>query len=581
MTIENFKQCFKEDYKMKIIKRVSVLSILVLISFLFVCCNNKDEWMSEFKTYSNGNYTIQYPSNWLEPELVINQDGTNTVVFSKEDNQFSLKVKTTRFYENYLEESVKDIEEDFEECIVGGNKGYKIKLEENDEIISTFYYVQEKDMLFEMNFECQANDYNNCQSLMDQIKNTFEFNDFGSLSELEYSNKYTSSQKVNGDRDAKWLADIEFIWEQLPMNHKNLFFKVEKEEFLTNVESIKEKIPSLTDDEMIVEVSKLIASVGDAHTRFEFNPIKEYPFIFYYFNDGIYLLNTVPEYSEFIGLKLKSINGKSVEEIVKLFRPIISHENEYLFKNLIAKKMIIPEFSNGLKITKLETAKFIFIDKNGNEKSVEVEPSIFNKTDLQNSYMDKPERMLYLKNSDKNYWYEILEEEKLLYFQYNSCVNMNGKSFSDFNKELFDFIDNNSINKLVIDLRNNGGGSSPILDPFFVELKKRERLDQPEKLFVIVGRQTFSSAILNALTFENETNATFIGEPTGGKPNSYGEVKKLNLINTHTKISYSTKYFTPSSEDLDSFVPDIIVEPNADDYFNNIDPVMQRILEIK
>ncbi len=554
---------------MKLIKRVSVLSILVIISFLFVCCNNKDEGMSEFKTYSNAYYTIQYPSNWLEAEV---KDG-NAVAFSKEDNQFSLKITTNRIGENYIEEILKNIEEDIdvEECIVGGNKGYKIKLEENDDI-RTAYIVQEKDMFFEMYFECQANDYNNYQSLINQIKNTFEFNDF---EKLEYSSKY-----VDGDRDAKWLADIEFISKQLPKNHKNLFFKVEEEEFLANVKSIKEKIPTLTDDEMIVEMSKLIASVGDSHTSFLFTPKAEYPFVFYYFNDGIYLIDSVPGYSEFIGFKLKGINEESIEEIIKLFRPIIPHENESWFKRKFAQKLVITEFLNGLNITNSQTAKFNFIDKNGNEKSVEVESSIINEMDLQNRNKDKPERMLYLKNSDKNYWYEFLEEEKLLYFQYNVCYNMKGKSFSDFNNELFDFIDNNSINKFVIDLRNNGGGSAPILDPFFAELKKRKSLDHHEKLFVIVGRNTFSSAIQNALKFENETNATFIGEPTGGKPNHYGEIQRLKLSNTNTEISYSTQYFKPVSEDLDSFIPDIIVEQNADDYFNNIDSVMVRILEI-
>ncbi|MTI70549.1 MAG: hypothetical protein FH751_09905 [Firmicutes bacterium] len=551
---------------MKIIKRVIVLPILTLISFLFVGCEIKDVEKNEFKTYSNAYYTIQYPSNWLEPKV------GNTVVFSKEDNQLVLEVRAVRYYENYLEESVKEIEEDvnIEECIINGNKGYKIKPEEKDEIINTFYYVQEKDMLFEMNFECQANDYNNYESLMDQIKNTFEFNDFEIL---EYCSK-----SVNGDRDAKWLADIEFISKNLPKAHKNLFFKVEEEEFLTHVNNIKEKIPSLTDDEIIVEVSKLIASVGDEHTTFAFSPQKKYPFKFYCFNDGIYLLDSVPEYSEFIGFKLKGVNDKNVEEIRELFRPIISHENEPWFKNLFAKKLVYPELLNGLKITDSQTAKFNFIDKNGNEKSVEVESS--NEMDLQNTNMDKSERMLYLKNSDKHYWYEFLEEEKLLYLQYNVCYDMKDKSFSDFNNELFEFIDNNSINKFVIDLRNNSGGSALILEPFFVELKKRERLDQPQKLFVIVGRKTFSSAVQNALKFKNETNATYIGEPTGGSPNHYGEVKLLKLINTKTKIGYSTKYFKLTSEDLDSFVPDIIIEPNADDYFNNIDPVMEKILDI-
>lgn len=550
---------------MKIIKRVSVLPIFILISLLFVGCEIKDVEKNESKTYSNTYYTIQYPSNWLEPKV------GNPVVFSKHDNQLVLKVWAGRYHENYLEESVKEIQEDIniEECIINRNKGYKIKSEENG-IINTIYCVQEKDMIFEMNFECQANDYNNYEVLMDQIINTFEFNDFEILEKC--------SKFVNGDRDAKWLADIEFISKNLPKAHKNLFFKVEEEEFFTNINNIKEKIPSLTDDELIVEVSKLIASVGDAHTTFAFSPKKVYPFTFYYFNDGIYLLDSVPEYNEFIGYKLKGVNDKSVEEIRELFRPIISHENEQWFKYKFAKNIIFHEFLKGLKITNSETAKFNFIDKNGNEKSVQVESSTG--MDLQNTKMDKSERMLYLKNSDKNYWYEFLEEEKLLYFQYNACYNMKDKSFSDFNNELFEFIDNNSINKLVVDLRNNGGGREPILNPFFAELKKRKNLDHHEKLFVIVGRNTFSSAMKNALTFENETNATFIGEPTGGKPNHYGEVKKLKLVNTNTLIGYSVKYFKHSSQDLESFVPDIIVEPNADNYFNNIDPVMQRILEI-
>ncbi|MCM1988426.1 hypothetical protein [Oceanirhabdus seepicola] len=555
---------------MKIIKRVSVLSILVIISFLFVGCDNKNEGLSEFRTYSNDYYTIQYPSNWLEPV-----DDRNLVIFSTEDNQISLKVTATRIYpytENYIQEILKQIEKDInvEECSVGGNRGYKIKLEVNDEIITT-YILQEKDIFLEMNFVCQANDYNNYQSLINQIKNTFEFNDFATLRELNHS------PKVNGDRDAKWLADIEFISKQLPKNHKNLFFKVEEEEFLANVKSIKEKIPTLTDDEMIVEVSRLIASIGDSHTSFVFNSEESYPLKFYYFNDGIYLLDSVPEYSEYIGFKLKGINGKSVEAIIELFRPIIPHENESWFKRKFAKYIILTEFLNGLKITDSETVKFIFMDKNGNEESVEVKPSQWG---LQNGSADKSEKMLYLKNSEKNYWYEFLEEEKLLYFQYNVCYNMKGKSFSDFNNELFDFIDNNSINKFVIDLRNNGGGSALILDPFFAELKKRKSLDHHEKLFVIVGRNTFSSAIQNTLKFENETNATFIGEPTGAKPNHYGEVQRLKLSNTNTETSYSTQYFEPLSEDIDSFVPDIIVEPNADDYFNNIDSVMVRILEI-
>ncbi|WP_461205811.1 hypothetical protein [Clostridium sp. DL1XJH146] len=549
------------------IKRMSVLSILVIISFLFVGCDNKDQELTETRTYSNIYYTIKYPSNWLEPV-----EDRGAVSFSTEDNEVSLNITTTRIYpytENYIEEIIKKVEEDInvEECIVGGNKGYKIKIEEDDKI-NIAYIVQEKDMFFEILFECLDNAYDNYKALINRIDNNFEFNDFEKLE--------TSSNYIIGQRDDKWLADIEFLTENLPKVHKNLFFKVEEEEFSANIKKIKKEIPTLTDDEIIVELSRLIASIGDSHTSFVFNSEEVYPLKFYYFDDGIYLIDSAPEYSQYIGFKLKEINGKSVEEIIELFRPIISYENESWFKKKFAEYIARTEFLNGLKITDTEIGKFVFIDKNGNEESVEVEPS---KLGLQNASADKAEKMLYLKNSEKNYWYEFLEEDKLLYFQYNSCYNMKEKSFSDFNKELFDFIDNNSINTFVIDLRNNLGGDSLLLDPFFDELKERESLDQPQKLFVIVGRNTYSSAIVNTLKFKNETNAIFIGEPTGGKPNHYGVVDKLELSNTNTIVSFSTNYLQISNEDLDSFVPDIIIEPNADDYFNNIDPVMVRILE--
>ncbi len=269
--------------------------------------------------------------------------------------------------------------------------------------------------------------------------------------------------------------------------------------------------------------------------------------------------------------------AKVLKKLLVYFVQFFSYDNEARFKEMIVKQIVISQFLKGLKVTNSETAEFAFIDKNGDEKNIQVVATEFNNLAIKNLNTEASQTMLYLKNADKNYWYEFMEDKRILYFNYNSCFNMEEKSFQDFNKELFDFIDSHDINKLVVDLRNNGGGKSPILDPFFVELKKRGNLDQSNKLFVIVGRETFSSAVINALTFKNKTNAIILGEPTGGKPNHFGDILFLNLSNSNIMISYSTKYITTSKEDIDSFIPDIIVQPSADDYFNGIDSVMERI----
>ncbi len=184
----------------KIMKSMSITSIIVLISFLIVSCATKNEDMSEYKTYSNDYYTIQYPSSWLEPKSVKDrEDGCYIVAFSTEDNQISLTVAAERIYpitssqENYIEKILKENEEgiNVEECIVDRNKGYKIKSEDNNKF-QTIYIVQKNDMIFEMNFKYQANDYNNCQALTNQIEKSFKFNDFESLSVLKDNwNKYS------------------------------------------------------------------------------------------------------------------------------------------------------------------------------------------------------------------------------------------------------------------------------------------------------------------------------------------------------------------------------------------------------
>ncbi len=57
----------------------------------------------------------------------------------------------------------------------------------------------------------------------------------------------------------------------------------------------------------------------------------------------------------------------------------------------------------------------------------------------------------------------------------------------------------------------------------------RGGIDQRGKIFVVIGRRTFSSGLLNAHDLAARTRAILIGEPTGGKPNSYGEVESFTL----------------------------------------------------
>lgn len=100
-------------------------------------------------------------------------------------------------------------------------------------------------------------------------------------------------------------------------------------------------------------------------------------------------------------------------------------------------------------------------------------------------------------------------------------------------------------------------------------LSQRSALGKEGRLFVIIGRQTFSSGILNAVALK-KAGAILIGEATGGKPNHYGEVKSFTLPNSNLDVTYSTKYFKMLSEDTPSLMPDIPAPLTMADYLKGI-----------
>jgi C-terminal processing protease CtpA/Prc len=112
-------------------------------------------------------------------------------------------------------------------------------------------------------------------------------------------------------------------------------------------------------------------------------------------------------------------------------------------------------------------------------------------------------------------------------------------------------------------------------------LSKRRYANQPGKLFALIGRGTFSSAYLNALKLKLEMKAILVGEPTGQRPNSYGEVKTMTLPQTKLPVQYSTKYFKTMDGDPPTLAPDIQVELSSSDYANGRDAVLERVLNYR
>ncbi len=375
----------------------------------------------------------------------------------------------------------------------------------------------------------------------------------------------------------QWKHDLDFLATELPKKHKNLFFNISETEFLAQVTELEEKLPSMELDEILVGLMGIIASVGDSHTTLGYRPQQALPLMLYWFKDGIAILNTTPEYKDILYGKITALGGKPIEDVIASLTAIIPHENEAQVKNRIPNLLTDTLILHGMKlIPSQESAALTVLTTSGRTVTLDMKPLSFSsKPEWLVDNSDESDVPLYLRNRKLFYWYEILPESQTLFFKYNSCQNMRGQPFSDFVKKLFDEADAGKVKRIVIDLRHNGGGNSGIFAPFIEELNKRPEFLQKGSIYVLIGRRTFSSAVLNAIDLRKKTPAIFVGEPTGGKPNHYGEVRSFRLPQSGLPVTYSIKYFRVIDEDSDSLRPDLLVELRTADYLKKVDPVLR------
>jgi hypothetical protein len=380
------------------------------------------------------------------------------------------------------------------------------------------------------------------------------------------------------------VEDIKMIRDKLPECHKNFFFNRTKEEFLEDINRLLASVEELNVYEIKIEIAKIVASIGDAHTSVNLPITLLCPIEFYWFSDGIYIIQTSKEYKEILNSKVTHINGIEILVVVEQLSRIISYENEYLMRALLPKYLPAVELLFDLYIVdnvdklelecELENGKHkkVIIDS---YKAKEARDKLLEYVNLNDDNIP-----IYRKYPEKAYWYEYVEKYETLYFKYNACKEMESIAINEFCKQLMDVIATNEAKKLVVDLRNNKGGNSTLLNDFIEEISRNTVINKTGALFVIVGRDTFSSALLNVYSFKEKTKAVIVGEPTGGKPNCYGEVEKLYLKNSGLVINYSTKYYKIVEDDSEmALVPEILCESTINSYRKNVDPCMEYIIK--
>ncbi|MCI0329976.1 MAG: S41 family peptidase [candidate division Zixibacteria bacterium] len=384
----------------------------------------------------------------------------------------------------------------------------------------------------------------------------------------------------------------------MPKRHKNLFHTISREQFEEAVQNLHQRIPRLARHEIILEMARIVAMVGDGHTNiyptrdpkigFHTLPIK-----LYLFKDGFFIRAAEKEDAGLVGARVIRIGKLSTQQAVARVREIIGHDNEMGVKFFAPQLLVMPEVLHGLEITDDLEAAAVVIEKNGQEQTVLLHPSGLAEimpSDVDLSWMSKEgwvdmrdgaktQPPLWLQDPQNKFWFEYLPESRAVYVQINQVGDKETETLAAFSKRLFAFVDSSKAEKLVLDLRLNRGGNGTLLPPLVAEII-RSPLNRPGRLFTIIGRSTFSAAQFLVNDLERYSNTLFVGEPSGSKGNSYGDSRKIMLPNSGLTVRVSIYYWQDwyPWDTRPWTAPHLTAELTSEQYRTNSDPAMKLIL---
>ena len=184
---------------------------------------------------------------------------------------------------------------------------------------------------------------------------------------------------VSADDAQKWRVDLHYLSVEMPKRHKNLFHSVTRGQFDSAVSRLNERIPSLTRNQILVELARIVAMVGDGHTSlFPFlNPtlgLHRYPIKFYLFKEELYVQRGAPAYREVVGGKVVRIGNLDAEKAYRRMSEIVNRDNQMTVKDVTPDWLGFPEFLEGLGIVDTVEDAALTVDKDGKQITVHLKP---------------------------------------------------------------------------------------------------------------------------------------------------------------------------------------------------------------
>jgi hypothetical protein len=418
------------------------------------------------------------------------------------------------------------------------------------------------------------------------------------------------------------IEDIGTFAKTLEDVHPNLYDRVSRNEFADSVESLKRRLPGrVGEHSLFMDISRIAALVRDAHTGNGWSYFLRrgnllfrgmFPYKIRVDNDRIYVTGNY-SYRDDIpaGSEIVRINSLTAREFIAQLTVALSYETVPFRNSLLENPMSISIW-NDFRPYEIEFRSAGTSDV----RTIVTGGGIYARIRFLRS----------LSMLGEPYKFRVIADS-IGYIGFYSCKDPD--RFKGFLKDTFGTLKERGISRLIIDIRENGGGNSSLDDEFMQYISgtpfrifekatikvseevlswHRDWIDSARQVagityespaieltplrenplrfrgdcILLTGRGTFSSGAAFASAFSCFHAGVIVGAETGGITVCYGDLYRFTLPRTGFGFGVSWKKFVSSCgvDDRRGVIPDYAVENSIEDERGGRDAVLEFAIDL-
>lgn len=410
-----------------------------------------------------------------------------------------------------------------------------------------------------------------------------------------------ASTKTGGTEQR--LADLRFLAKEIRTRHPAPYAYTELPRWEGQLLALERGIGTLNNDGFFFRLQEVAALVDDIHTSaFPLADqgllLETLPIRFRYFGAGIHIRAARRDLAWLLGSRVVAINGLPIERVMKMILRIAPGNQRLRHSNVPLAYLLSPAAYEYLGLSgERGKVSFAVVMRSGEKRNISLSPEPVSLTAAYDSGSvigwNVPEAWIGFANSAETstpiyyrrrgqsmVWFEALPGSETLLIQVNQPRPDAANSVVAALAGLYVHLSTNRYRRIVIDLRGNEGGWYSLTSALPGIIASIEAGSEPPAVFVLIGPDTTSAGVALASQLEQQTNAVFVGEPTGSAPNMFGTYKPAQLPNSgiYYRISQNRLINSVPDDDRLWIAPDVAVAERIEDLLRGVDGALEKAL---